>query len=984
MSDDPINLEPGETLDLTDPDNPTIEEPDGDTVDVDTENDDSSGSSGGGGSSPDPEPDNTNNINQKTKSQLSNIISSDAPPEKRRQARIELDERKLDDNNSSSRGSNKEDGGGGSNRDSNGVARLPNGDIARTAGEVAAAERNMTLEQFKNTEEYNDNNDVITVSGNPSEGDPIRARGKGETIEEARKDAAKNPRVDFAADTPVGKKERQLNTNQPLINPSQNRPEQVQQSLQQIANNQNIQNQELKQTAQTLSQKIQKKQDKINNNQFNTTTDDFKRTVRNNPATTEFQPRKQNENQENRGNQFEIPENFDADVPLENLTEKPDLNNDIQTVSASSVSTNKNDEETLEEQLLGDDLSKTINYAFTEGSDTPVIINQGTTFDRKGPTTEEIINENINDVETAFERNPGFTTAQKTEKTLEDVGISENAAEDFGNVAGLGTSIAADLAATTANPGKTFDGLVTAVTNPEKVVNAATSRDTNIAVTKNQEGEIVSAIPLRPEKQKFQEASAFGEALITVGSAGSTGVATKASKIRKLAVGNKADGTDLDAEQGFALNDNVKGVENVEGSDLTAGELVSTGVSRLGDEVRAVTGIGKNAKKRVGNFKDRSKEIAGNLDPSTGLGRNKKPGELTFSTAQKAKSKTSNILDFVKGDINSEINRKPEARNLVIDKNPEGVRFADQKTVENKIPDTTQLSEDASDVGIDPRGNIPVEEISRNRRDVLIDKIEGLSDDINDRLNTGPVGSGPGALLKKQDLEDKTPEFDGDELSGRRIDSQDRRTDVDSVSGRNLRDRDLSRNRRSEFNRPRPDSSLDDAIGLNSGIDNPEKPGLNIRNTQETGQDLNQERILGTDEKQDESQETQQESELTQVFGSQTQRKTEETVFERENRRKRENNRNRRRDRDTDFDLNFEENTEEPIRQTSGNKDTSQSFQFTPTLGGTLFGEVERVSQSQLENLNQQSFSGLGQRNIFIAEQENTDKDKELQKQLGL
>lgn len=80
-----------------------------------------------------------------------------------------------------------------------------------------------------------------------------------------------------------------------------------------------------------------------------------------------------------------------------------------------------------------------------------------------------------------------------------------------------------------------------------------------------------------------------------------------------------------------------------------------------------------------------------------------------------------------------------------------------------------------------------------------------------------------------------------------------------------------------------------------------------------------------------------------------------------------------------------ERNQENLINDVFGTDEIEdQGTQFTPTLGGALFGETETVSRQQAAELNQQSFSGLGQRNVLQIEENGEDPDEKLQRQLGL
>jgi len=81
----------------------------------------------------------------------------------------------------------------------------------------------------------NDGIGNTVVTGDPSEGEDVQSVGSGTTIDEARKQAAENPRFDADTDTKVGELEQRKGTNQPLENVEGSRPEAIQQELQEIA-----------------------------------------------------------------------------------------------------------------------------------------------------------------------------------------------------------------------------------------------------------------------------------------------------------------------------------------------------------------------------------------------------------------------------------------------------------------------------------------------------------------------------------------------------------------------------------------------------------------------------------------------------------------------------------------------------------------------------------------------------------------------------
>jgi len=251
---------------------------------------------------------------------------------------------------------------------------------------------------------------------------------------------------------------------------------------------------------------------------------------------------------------------------------------------------------------------------------------------------------------------------------------------------------------------------------------------------------------------------------------------------------------------------------------------------------------GKVTSNTFDKAKETGKKTGRKLDPATGIGRERLPGEETPTTPEKLRSEADNFVGFLKGDIQPETNRRPDARDVKIDTDPDGVRFEDQQATEDTFVNPLELDENADRVVMDERGDIPVEVTERNRRDVVNEKFDALRQDVNDRLNSGAVGLGPGALLKDQDLVEKPR----DPLNGRRekdlVDGNLRQPDNDGPTLRDRIDRDpRNRNRRTEFNKPEPDTGQVNGfansvgLGLGAGQDQGQDPFL--EDFQDQGQD---------------------------------------------------------------------------------------------------------------------------------------------------
>lgn len=379
---------------------------------------------------------------------------------------------------------------------------------------------------------------------------------------------------------------------------------------------------------------------------------------------------------------------------------------------------------------------------------------------------------------------------------------------------------------------------------------------------------------------------------------------------------------------------------------LGASALGAAGAGTLaGGSVSGVTRTGA-AQRTINQGIDTAKSTARKIDPATGIGRTRRPGELTRTTPERVRNRADNFVDFLKGDIQPETRRRPDARNVKIDTDPDGVRFENQDTTEETFVDPTELDSDADRIAFDERGDVPVEVFERNRRDVLNERFNELAEGVNERLNSGAIGSGPGALLKRTELEDKTPELEDSDFI-RRIDDQDRRTDVDTGNlrrrGRNRLDRP---ERRTRFNIERRDSDLTEEIGL--GL------GLGTGQQQEPVNTLTEDQENPVVERTDEDTESITERFVDDIFDSdQNRNRQREDSFLR---RPEEGDRIlRERDRDFDsddsFDVDFEEELEAPEDEFVGG---TEEGEFASSLTAGIFDlEAE-------EDFNEEEFVGTG------------------------
>jgi len=678
----------------------------------------------------------------------------------------------------------------------------------------------------------NDGKGNVVVTGEPSEGEDVVSRGTGDTIEEARRNAAQNPNVDFDSDTPTGKKEKELGTNQPLANIEGSRPEAVQNRLQEIAGSDRFQGNKTGRQAGALAKAIEKGQDEYDQVDIQTKQDQIqilgRNTRENNNRTTGGNNGNQsvaslvtNNSGERSGSSFvgqdaltqndfsgrqtrtDFASSFESPK-----TEGEQFEDNLQPVSdqflldagfpvqgnQGRVTVTENKDEGLFTTLFGNETieaAKANNPGLDVYDASPGSPEQGSTSTGSGiPTRQEFIDQNA-EVTTAFEMNPGLYTAKQSEEALESLGLSEEAARSGGNIVGIGASYGNDAYQLAANPGQAVDNLAAAASNPAKVIDEATTEDLTPGRTTRQ--------------RQFQESKAFTDAIVTVGSAGSGSTFRGATSINKLpdlpSRKKTGDFGDTDIRDNLAVGEEATDTD-VGSPGYSPGELASViGEKTVRREVNALKNTADRLGNRKDNFLERTQELIQKADPATGVGRERRPGELTPTTTDLAEQRIQDLKDFVKGDIEPERTRRPEARELLLD---EGVTVEGRQKAD-AIVDDTQLSQDADKIVVDTNsrglsraGNIPIEIRNRNRRDILIDKAENLADDINQRMNSGPVGSGPGALLKQKDLEtkDKTPELDDTDFV-RRIDDQDRRQDVasETIDDRLLRDRNRDRRR---------------------------------------------------------------------------------------------------------------------------------------------------------------------------------------------
>ncbi len=323
------------------------------------------------------------------------------------------------------------------------------------------------------------------------------------------------------------------------------------------------------------------------------------------------------------------------------------------------------------------------------------------------------------------------------------------------------------------------------------------------------------------------------------------------------------------------------------------------------------------------------------VDPRTGLGRRPRPGEKT------PESLIDRSNRFLSGELGERRMTTEELQEL------------DVVSGEN-IPDNPEA--------------IPTKEITRTEA-------------LTEALTTERKGQ---TTLQIERPETRSEQID---TTGRDIDSadvttpEDRRTDVDTETQRKNRGEvgDRPRNVDKEFNEPSVDSGRGFPLfGEDENLSRSEDSGIGL------GQDRAVDEDVGEDDFQEfeQDQVLDQEREFNQVFGSNEINR--EEPFETESEFFRERDRNRKRRRDTDFDFENQESiflSEDSTAEDS----SSQDFQFTPTLGGTLFGETQEVSEEEFEQIQEQSFEGFGQRNpLEVEEFEDDEADRQLRDNLGI
>jgi len=948
-----------------------------------------------------------------SREELEEIASSDAPPEERREARIKLDELEEesepdpepdfgggssdddDDSGGSSSSSSGQDYSDQSLREGLEEVAQGGGRAARQAGaaltdieqnnynEQLALDDRESLQNELSDRGINDGIQNVVASGDPSEGEDVVSRGTGDTMDQARTDAAKNPNVDFDADTDTGRRERRLGTNQPLSNIQGSQPEAVQNKLEEIAGSNQFQGNRTGRQAGAIAQAIQRGQDEFDSVDIQTQNDRIQVTGRNQTQNQRQNNRPDPRNilQNNTNNQDVIQQediiqedNFNGrqtrtDFASSNSftpppTEGEQYENSLEPLSNSQlrqlgietntgkVTVSENENQGIITELFGEETierAKENNPGLDVYDASPASPDQGSISTGPGiPDRDEFIQQNAG-VTTAFEMNPGFYTAQEVEGGLENAGVDENAADTFGNTAGVATMFGADTLQAVANPGETAEKAAQAASNPAAVIDSATTE---------------KITPYRTtEQRKFQNAADFGEALTTVTGVGRIGKgASTLGKIDNIPDGStvrKTPDSDFSQDDLFALNDNTDlGKPGKDG--YTPAEIGSIASERLAQEVRGVTAKKDAVVQAASNFKDRTGEILRKADPSTGIGRERRPGEETATSLDLAKQRTQDLENFIKGDIDPDRTRRPEAREVLLD---EGVTVRGRQKVD-AIVDDTQLSGDAdriivdsSSEGLSRAGNIPIELREKNRRDILISKGENLIDDINERMNSGPVGSGPGALLKQKDLvEDKTPDTD---TSIRLIDDQDRRQDVegDSLEDRILRDRDRDRRRndRTEFNKPRTDSSIDDALLSGQGLGLAADQGVDSFPVSDQDQGQGQTPFQETFE--DVTEDQTQDSDSILTTGSDTDQNNDFFRRREEDRQDRPRDPDRNRRRDTDLpDIDPDSDNEQDKSVLGDLIGDQQDFQFTESVASDLLnlegdGKTSELSAGNPFNL---------------------------------
>jgi len=365
--------------------------------------------------------------------------------------------------------------------------------------------------------------------------------------------------------------------------------------------------------------------------------------------------------------------------------------------------------------------------------------------------------------------------------------------------------------------------------------------------------------------------------------------------------------------------------------------------------------------------KIKGRRAAAKADPATGFGRTRLPGEETPTSPEIARQKADQFLNFVKGDIDPERRRRPDARGVEIDTNPRLPR-KDRESVENTYVKADELNPDRDDLVVDSDGNVPVEIYERTRTDVAREKLDSFSQEINERMNTGPVGVGPGALLKKKDLEtdDKL-----DSSSTDYITPDDRKTDTRTQFDRNRRDNiDRRRNRR-DSDRPRNRYEFDesarnklrDVAGVNLGI--------SLSDDQDQGVSPFEDQSQGQGQREEPDQKVEQRPEndtdfITTPDGDDGRRPREQEFFKE---RRDDSDRNRKRRKDRDFDIDSDQDLNFVEENNGGGEETSLTGEYAPSVAGVLLNIKAEETPDTV--------TGFGIRGVSTNEDSDNSDDQE-------
>jgi hypothetical protein len=763
--------------------------------------------------------------------------------------------------------------------------------------EAQEEEQNEDNSDSNNGSSDDDSGHVI-VTGDPSEGEDVKAVGSGDNRDEALQDAAKNDDYDADSGTDVDRVEQELGTDQAESNPNdysdgstkiyegetgQGNEVEVRKDRIEVGGKTKeitIVGESNPRVDQESSEALEQSLRNDGYNDFADNIDDVQDSSDNTKVVV------------GSNNQLEV-RGFNRNTPDQdrrNQQEQRENRGQNDTIDPSNL-------QELSDQELREMGFRQRTGAMTAGDQElsmaeKVRLNQipgktKTTSPYAVTSLGEEIRAKDRYIQTEFERRPGYTTRQKVARATGD--------ETLGNLAGF--AVANTYGAVKDLP-ETVETAKYAANNPVKFQEELTDRDTYPTRTTSER-----------EFQEFQTDFGIG---VSAFSAGAGGVAAGGS---------------------------VSGITRAGAIDKAA-------------EIAKVKG----------------RRAAARADPATGFGRTRLPGEETPTSPEIARKKAEDFLDFVKGDIEPERRRRPDARGVEIDTNPRLPR-KDRESVENTYVKADELNPERDDFVVDSDGNVPVEIYERTRTDVAREKVDAISQEINERMNTGPVGLGPGALLKQKDLEtdDKL-----DSSSTDYITPDDRRTDTRDSFDRNRRD-NIDRRRRSERDRPRSRDDYDfdesarnklrDVAGVNLGI--------SLTDDQDQGVSPFEEQNQGQGQRQEPDQKVEQRPENDTDFiatpdGNDGRRPREEEFY-RERRDDNDRNRKRRRDRDYDFDedtdLNLvgENNEDEDLTELTG--------EYAPSVAGVLLN----IKADETPD----TVTGFGIRGVSTNEESDNSDDQE-------